>query len=533
MRALKILGITVTAALVLLLVVAGVLYALVDTAALVNQASQWMQQKYQRSLSVEGKPSLSFFPRIGIELKGARLTEPGSTQVAVQLGKTRLSAAFWPLLRGEVQLDHISLQQPKLVLRQLGEGKTNFDDFLKPQPATANKQNSKNAAPNSSAGSSNSASVALDIASLEIRQGQIEIVDAVGHKTWQLDEINLSTGRIAPAQNLPLEVELRARLNGAKVDSRFKISQFQPLAVNFDATVDDLNLDAMNLGGKTVSKKTTQPETPLNLDALNRLNASGTLRIAKLQVQGLKASQVFVPISAKNGDITLAPLKAQLYGGRLEGLLKLNVPQYRFELRNTFSEVHVGQLVQDALKKNWLDGRGNLNLDLKTSGRTFSALKKNLNGLAKLQLTDGAIKGYNLTSSLNQWQEKLKIFGRSGSETYTGDTQQKTPFSELTASFNIRQGVAFNNDLNLKAQSLYVSGSGYLDFLNNRMDYLARANLTSPGLTVPVRLSGPFDNVAWEVQWSGVGGAALTQPLGKPLNQSVEKLGEKFKGFLR
>ncbi len=43
-----------------------------------------------------------------------------------------------------------------------------------------------------------------------------------------------------------------------------------------------------------------------------------------------------------------------------------------------------------------LEGRGNVVLDLTTTGNLVSAMKKALNGSAKLELKDGAIKGINL-----------------------------------------------------------------------------------------------------------------------------------------
>jgi AsmA protein len=42
------------------------------------------------------------------------------------------------------------------------------------------------------------------------------------------------------------------------------------------------------------------------------------------------------------------------------------------------------------------------------------------------------------------------------------------------------------------------------------------------GVTVPVRLSGPFEAIDWKIQWSGIASAAVEN-----------KLRERLKGLIR
>jgi AsmA protein len=72
------------------------------------------------------------------------------------------------------------------------------------------------------------------------------------------------------------------------------------------------------------------------------------------------------------------------------------------------------------------------------------------------------------------------------------------------------------------------------------MDYLARTTVIAnakgqdsddlaalKGLTVPVRLSGPFESLDWKIQWSGVAAGLVKQRLEDKL---AEKLGLKAPG---
>ena len=114
---------------------------------------------------------------------------------------------------------------------------------------------------------------------------------------------------------------------------------------------------------------------------------------------------------------------------------------------------------------------------------------------------------------------------------------EKTDFSELSASFQVADGVARSRDLDMKSPFLRLGGEGAIDVGRNRIDYLTRATVASTskgqdgaelaalkGLTIPVRLSGPLEAIDWKIEWSAVAGAAIQQKLEDKLS---EKLGLK------
>jgi AsmA protein len=115
---------------------------------------------------------------------------------------------------------------------------------------------------------------------------------------------------------------------------------------------------------------------------------------------------------------------------------------------------------------------------------------------------------------------------------------EKTDFSELSASARIANGVAQSDDLDVKSPYLRIGGAGRFDVGRGQIDYTARASVVAApvgqdagdlaalkGLTVPVHLSGPFDAIAWKIQWSEVAAKAVEAKLKEKLS---EKLGEKL-----
>ena len=74
--------------------------------------------------------------------------------------------------------------------------------------------------------------------------------------------------------------------------------------------------------------------------------------------------------------------------------------------------VSIGPLLRDAAKQDILEGKGNVALDLTTQGNPVSAIKKALNGTARLELKDGAIKGIDLAGAVRGRQVQVRRQGR-------------------------------------------------------------------------------------------------------------------------
>jgi AsmA protein len=183
--------------------------------------------------------------------------------------------------------------------------------------------------------------------------------------------------------------------------------------------------------------------------------------------------------------------------------------------------------------KDLIEGTGRITIDVDTTGRTVQEMKSRLKGTAALNVRDGALKGINLARTLRQAKALL-----NQDVAQRANQAEKTDFSELSASFQIADGVARSRDLDLKSPFLRLGGEGAIDVGRGRMDYLSRVTVTNTskgqdgaelaslrGLTIPVRLAGPFEALDWRIEWSSVAAAAVQRRLEDKLG---EKLGEKL-----
>jgi len=301
--------------------------------------------------------------------------------------------------------------------------------------------------------------------------------------------------------------------------------------------------DEKKPAGKAESAKpAAQGETPVDLSALKGLNANGKLQIGALQARGLKLANVKAEVKAANGRAELAPHSANLYEGSLAGALTLQADGNRVALKENLTGVSVGPLLKDVAQKDLLDGHGNVALDVTAAGPTVEAMKKALAGTARLQLKDGAIKGFNLAEALR----KAKAALGSKDEKAAAAQAKQTDFSEMSASFVIKDGVAHNEDLDVKAPLFRVAGKGDINVGTSSLDYTTKATVVGTtkgqggddlsqlaGVTVPVRLSGPFDAIKYDVNYGAVASDIAKTKVGEKAKDQLEKqLGGKLKGLL-
>jgi AsmA protein len=321
----------------------------------------------------------------------------------------------------------------------------------------------------------------------------------------------------ADLEHQKADLALKTSLDDSKMDLTLAVERFAPLALGFALAIDQLNVDrylppkkAGPGGGATAKAEAGKAaEAKIDLSALKGLDIKGSIKVGRLEAHKLKMSGLDARIEAADGRLRVAPLRANLYGGSLDGSLAANAGNNQFALRQNLRGIDIAPLLKDLADKDILEGHGSVSLDVTTRGDTVSALKRGLAGNASLALSNGAIKGLNVAKLLRE--AKALLNGRQAMSGNTS-TAEKTDFSELTASFRIDGGVAHNSDLSLKSPVLRLAGDGDIDIGHDRIDYLAKVSvadaLTGPGselaqlkgITVPLRLRGPYSQIAYTLE---------------------------------
>lgn len=333
----------------------------------------------------------------------------------------------------------------------------------------------------------------------------------------------------------------KTRVDESNIDGRVGLAKFTPPAYTFDINVDKLDADRYfpKGDGKAPASKPAPGsggkagEQPLDFSALKGLNANGSLKIGQLKAANVTASNVRIDVKAANGKLDVSPLSANLYRGSLNGSASIEAAQTPvISVRQALSGVDIGPLLRDAAEFDTLEGRGNVTLNVTGRGGTVSALKKALNGTAAVKLADGAIKGIDIAGTLRDVKSKLGTL--RGQHTQSASGSQKTDFSELSGTFNIKNGVARNNDLQGKSPLLRLTGEGEVDIGQELINYLIKASVVATskgqggrdvsdltGITVPVRLTGSFARPSYSIDFSGVAGDLAKREIQRQLERRL------------
>ena len=338
--------------------------------------------------------------------------------------------------------------------------------------------------------------------------------------------------------------DLAMKLDESNIKAKFAIADFAAMRSTFDIAIDKLNVDKYLPTKKqeTATKPAPAPqaEQPIDFSPIKALNLSGSLRIGDLIASNIKAQNVRVDLIAKDGRLDVNPLSANLYQGSTKGSALVNANTNQIAVKQNLSGIQIGPLLRDAAGQDILEGRGNIALDVTTTGNLVSAMKKTLNGKASLELKDGALKGINLAQSLRS-AKSMFTSGKRESEQGAA-SGEKTDFSELTASFDIKNGVAHNGDLSMKSPFLRLAGEGDINIPQSSLNYLAKASVVASsggqggkdiadiaGLTLPVRASGPFTALKYKIEF----GSAFSDSAKQQLEEKKDSLKSKVEDNLK
>ena len=357
----------------------------------------------------------------------------------------------------------------------------------------------------------------------------------IGHlKYGKTNASNVRVDLKSDGQKLSLS-PLAAKIDDSQVNLNLGITRFDNPVYNFDVNID--KLDADRYIAKSEGK--SNGDTAIDLSALKKLNATGEAKIGWLKLANVKTENVNLGLKADGGVATLSPFSANLYQGSMAGTLKVDARATpRIAFKQSMKGVSVGPLLVDAIHNDMLSGTGTVNIDVTTQGNSVGMLKKGLLGNASLNLADGALKGVDIAGSIRDLKSKVNVFKTKDT---SADKTKKTDFSELTATFDIKNGVAHNDDLAMKAPILRLAkgdSRGDIDIGNEKINYTAKPTVVKSlkgqggaelddlsGIAIPIKITGTFSDPKYGMDFSAIAtGLAQSKLLDKVGGDKVDAL---------
>jgi len=343
---------------------------------------------------------------------------------------------------------------------------------------------------------------------------------------------------------------LSIKFDDSTLEGFASVSNLSKPAVNFNLSLDTINVDrylpkqAAASGGSSEAKQQVVVPSPaatalIPVKTLRELNIDGLFEIKSLVVNGLTAEQVSLNVLAKNGVLTTKQEVRAFYNGSYKGKTVVDARQQtpKISINEQVSNINIEPLLQDLTGEAKLSGVANINASLVTRGNSIKAFKSALNGTANFSFKEGAITGIDVAGLMEQAQAVLK----GDLSAATAKTGGSTPFTDMSASTKITNGLVQNDDLLISSPLIVVKGEGSASLASEILDYrlsLQRTKALSEAekadkkdlknLLIPVNVSGTFAEPSIQLDVKAILLATQQEKIDKKKEELKAKLNEKL-----
>ncbi|MBI1329747.1 MAG: AsmA family protein [Alphaproteobacteria bacterium] len=313
---------------------------------------------------------------------------------------------------------------------------------------------------------------------------------------------------------------LKVSLDGTGASGNLAINTARTIpAVKGALTIGDLNLNRFtDASAKSDSanpdvapKEAGWSTKPIDLSALELINADLTLDVGRLEVQSLKVGKSRIHATINNGVLVANLDPITLYGGSGKARLSASAGG-NFANNLSFNNLQVKPFLTDALGVSRIEGLGTVTLDITAAGKSPQAIMRALGGKGAITFRNGRIRGVDLGGVAKSIRTVLNPSTTSDDAT--------TDFTEMGGTFTIANGVLTNKDFHLASPFLRLTGAGTIDIGQRTINYVvspkAVASATGQGasddargLGIPFHITGSWDKLHYSPDLAGFASGLL------------------------
>ena len=356
------------------------------------------------------------------------------------------------------------------------------------------------------------------------------------------NKVGLETGFSGSTDNLSLK-NMVVKLDDTNMNGDLSVTHFTQPDIKFGIKIDAINADRY-LPPDTKKDKPVTPETAaagaaseLPLDTLRTLRVSGDLQIGQLTISNAKMTNIKLYLKAKDGDIRMDPVSADLYQGNYQGAVGLNVTGKvpALFVKSQLAGVQLDPLLKDYTQapESPVAGTANLKFDQLTAyGSNADQIKQSLTGTGSFNVEQGVIRGIDVRKALEHAEIMLE-----NQRIPNVEKGGQTPFEKLTGTLDIENGVVKNKDLLMLSPGFKVTGKGVLANLKKEsIDYKLLTSVDETrttkdgdtynigGYDLPIICEGKFDDIksACGPDYQGLFKEAVKRGVFKQIGESLK-----------
>ena len=455
-----------------------------------------------------GTISAGLYPRVTVDLGDVTIGQPPRIHVRTLSLTTGLGA----LLSRRIEQATVRLEGAKIEL---------------PLPAFAAQGNA-----GASTAAGGSAAPAIEIVSVDtIALNGVEILS--GGRTLKGDIDARLTG-----QHLTLRA-MSLTADDTTLDVTGELSDWSAPAGELTVKAGQLNLDRLMtfLSEFTAAAASTSPSGQPAPDAPSRMDLTVALDAQSATSGQLTLGGLTGRARVVGDNVNLDPVAFNVFGGRYEGAMTVTLgsaPGFGFKAK--LSGVDVATAMDYAGQAGTMTGRMSGTIDLGGSGADLGAVIKRARGTARIDLTNGIVKGLGLVRSII-----VATSGKTGaSANVTGSTDE--PFTRLGATLMISGGAASTQDFRFESENLGLDAAGGMRLDGSAVSLsgtvqlsealtkqagtdLVRYTQSGGRVTLPASISGTLQNLQVRIDAGEVARRAIT-------NRAMEEIKKRMGGIL-
>ncbi len=368
-------------------------------------------------------------------------------------------------------------------------------------------------------------------------------LNKAGIKLQTIDPQALSTvsasGNFQASPKFFKLTNLKAMVDNTNITGSLNFNDFTRNALDFNVSMDRINFDrympkqqAAKTGSKLPKPSLTKTTLGNPFAAFAKYNVAGNYAIKQFTYGKMQFSNLKGQLTINNGYIKIAPVNMNLYGGSSSANIVINAkaPVAHYQVNEKLANVQIGPLMKSIGKGDKVTGVANFNSQLSFSGNDSKAMISSLNGTINMHTKNGTIKGVDFA---HQLARAFSLVQKS--QTSERDTSS-TKFSNFSADFNIRNGIASTDNLLLDSDALDVTAQGSSNIAKQSLNFRVLATALTPlkissgnfkfqtqNVKVPFQILGTYNNPKIIPDIAALARVVLQGTLQEQIQQGVTK----------
>ncbi|MRX28670.1 AsmA family protein [Kangiella sp. HZ709] len=589
----------ITSLFIILAILVGIAFYVFDSDNLKSRAISMVKEQTSADLTIEEDLSLNFFPWLEVETGKIKLSNPDGfnrDKNLLSVNELKASIKLMPLLKGQIEIGAIELTDSELNLLRDKQGRSNLDVLItnsqKTQPSTENKTVESETSlsvsrigldsfvlnqynPNGKLTQSFSLNQ-FDLNQFAFDQwtpisASGEFISGSGktEANWQLNsEVNVATGgqEISLRQTSAVMDNMGNKLNRLELAGDTKVSlnnenskishegslladgqkfvmelnaifsTFKDIQLNLKA--EDLNLTPLLASDNKGAGEGSAPFDGKPIaDFLKRARIKGTFAADTITFNKTKLSNVQANLSNKGTTLWLKPFKASAFQGGISSDASINFASSPLALSISprMQKIQVGDLISEMFELEKLTGLGDLDLDLSTRGIEFKQMLKNLSGTGAINLSDGALSGWDLNKII---ESGINLQTLTTANSFKG----KTSFAGLKSDLKADKGLIQLNNIALvtplfdlvgaastNANKESLAGNFQLVLKGALKDQLEKKYPQLAGVDLPFELKGTWTEPRPSIDFESMLKAKYKSQIDKEIDDKKKELEDEIK----